>query len=99
MEQKFIRVYQPLDIQEVKRHLLIAGDLSGCCSACQALDIPFEAERCPSCHTAFHYLSFRRPDTQRAKIAKIARRRPSLRIIDFQDYEREAGSLKARELF
>ena len=39
MSQKFVRIYKKLDINEIKQHLLIYGDLSAQCANCQAMDL------------------------------------------------------------
>ena len=39
MSQKFIRVYKKIDINEIKQHLLIYGDLSAQCASCQIMDL------------------------------------------------------------
>lgn len=97
MNEKLVRVYKKLDIQHVKAHLLIYGDLGGSCAACQKMDIKLEATRCPECQAEFYYLAFRNPRVHMPKILKLSQERPQAAIIDYEDYSRLVGEQKARE--
>jgi len=97
MSDKFIRVYQKLDIQDIQKHLLIYGDLSASCANCQAIDIKLDASQCPQCQAEFKYISFRNIKSHLPKIQKLTEERPELRIVDFDDYKRILGVFKAKE--
>lgn len=97
MNEKIVRVYRKLDIHDVREHLLIYGDLSASCSKCKALDIKFETLQCPQCHTAFKYVSFRNVKQHLPKLQKLLETRPEIILVDFEDYSRLAGALKAEE--
>ena len=97
MHYNFIRVYKDLDLTFVKAHLLIYGDLSGSCAACQRIDIKINENLCPQCKTEFKYIAFRHPQSHLPKIKKLMAERPSLQIIDFDDYNKCLASNKAHE--
>jgi len=99
MNNKFIRIYQELDISEIKDHMLIYGDLSGNCSKCKALDIKLDAAKCPSCQTEFKYIAFRNIKNHLPKIQKLKVDRPDVVLIDFDDYKRLVGEFQAHEFF
>lgn len=92
---EFIRVWKEFDIEEVSAHLLMAGDLTGDCSKCRELGIDYsKAKVCPKCETNFKYIASRRREVRRIK-----NKRPDLIFIDFEDYKKAQGKLKARNLF
>lgn len=97
MAAKIIRVYQKLDFAHIQAHVLIYGELSGSCGGCNALDLKLDAAHCPSCQREFQYISFRNPSAHLPKILRLMEERPQLRIVDFEDYRRIMGALKAEE--
>jgi hypothetical protein len=97
MNEKFLRVYKKMDVHEIKKHLLIYGDLSAQCAECQAMDIKLEATVCPKCGTAFKFIAFRNVRHHLPKLQKIHEMRPEVQFVDFDDYMRIMGELKARE--
>jgi len=99
MNEKFIRVYKKLDIKTVKKHLLIYGDLSANCANCKEIDIKLNMPHCPKCETEFKYVAFRNVKTNLPRMNKIRAERPSLTIIDIDDYNRNISTLKADNLF
>lgn len=104
MGQHYLRVFKPLDLEEVKKALLIIGDLSGNCAACSTLGInAYEAKACPGCGTVFKYIASRRLEShpsERFQLAKrLAEKRPDLVLIDLQDYQKAAGDKAARDFF
>lgn len=96
---KFIRVYQNLDINQIKANLLIYGEISGNCAHCQAIDIKLDSPACPQCQTSFKYIAFRHVKSHIAKWPKLMEARPYLVFVDFEDFQKQLGELKARELF
>ena len=97
MSEKFIRVYKKFDVREIKSHLLIYGDLSASCAGCNKMDFKLETTHCPECHAEFKYISFRNIKTHFPKIQKLTSERPDLIIIDYDDYIRSVGAMKAQE--
>lgn len=99
MEEKFLRAYQKFDIKKVKEHLLIHGDVSSSCANCGELNLKLEVHTCPKCSAVFSYISFRNVKAHLPKLIKITAERPSMVIIDFEDYQRATGISKAQEFF
>ena len=97
MSEKLLRIYKKLDLNEVKAHLLIYGDLSGQCANCQTMDVKLDLVRCPGCQAEFKYIAFRNIKTHFPKVQKIMEDRPHWVIVDHEDYTRNLGAVKARE--
>ena len=97
MNPHFLRVYKKMDIQDIKEHLLICGDLSASCEKCKAINLKIDAVKCPECQSEFKYIAFRNIKSHWPKLPRIAEERPHLNFIDFDDYTRITGALKARE--
>lgn len=92
---EFIRVWREFDIKDISGHLLVVGDVVGDCSKCRALGINYsEAKNCPQCGTLFKYIASRTKEVKRIK-----NKRPDLIFIDFEDYKKAMGKIKAREMF
>jgi hypothetical protein len=101
---EFIRVFKAFDIEDVRKHLLIWGDLTSDCAACRALGIDFyKAAQCPECGTPFKYATSRRMEANPGERFQLARRsaekRPDLVFIDYTDYSKLLGQKKARDFF
>ena len=104
MGQHYLRTFKPYNLEEVKKSLLIAGDLTGNCASCSALGIdPYQAKTCPECGTTFRYIASRRLETHPSERFQLARRlaekRPDLVLLDLLDYQKAEGSKAAREFF
>ncbi len=97
MAEKFLRIYKKLDFDDIKEHLLIFGDLTAHCSKCRALDLKLDVTTCPSCHTPFKYISFRNVRHHLPKLQKLMETNPSIVLVDFEDYTRIMGQVKAEE--
>ena len=97
MSQKFLKVFKKADIKDVQAHLLIFGDLSAHCAQCQAIDIKFNARVCPQCQTDFKYIAFRNVMHHIPKMYKISEERPDVVFVDFEDYKKNLGAIKAEE--
>ena len=104
MSHHYLRVYRPVQLEEVKKSLLIIGDLSGNCASCGSLGInAYETKACPECKTVFKYIASRRLETHPSERFQLARRlaekRPDLLLIDYLDYQKAAGDKAARDFF
>ena len=97
MNTKLVRVYKNLDINTIKKHLLICGDLSANCASCNEIDLKWNMSKCPHCHTEFKYLSFRNIKFHFPKIHNLIIQRPNLVIIDLEDYQKGLALIKAEE--
>jgi len=67
MNQKFIRVYRKINLDDIREHLIICGDLSASCSKCKEMgfiDLSTTKDRTEEINTAFpqekkgHYTGF-----------------------------------------
>lgn len=101
---EYLRVFKPFDIEDVRKHLLIMGDLKGDCGACRALGIDsYSAAQCPECGTPFKYVTSRRLEANPGERFQLARRlyekRQDLIFIDYTDYTKVLGQKKARDFF
>jgi len=93
--KEFIRVWKDIDINDISEHLLIVGESRGDCSKCRALGIDYSnAKTCPECGTGFKYIASRSRE-----VKKIIQKRPDMIFIDFEDYKKIIGKIKARGLF
>ncbi|MBU0634989.1 MAG: hypothetical protein KKB82_00400 [Candidatus Omnitrophica bacterium] len=103
MHRLFVRIWNELDIDEVKKHLLKAGELSANCENCQHLGIDFSMQKtCPNCKTEFKFIGFRKksnPAEMISAIRRIKEKRPDLTVVDCEDIDRAMGKSKAQELF
>jgi len=97
MNQHLLRIYNKFDLDEVKSHLLIYGDLAAQCANCEKMELKLEDHNCSACGTEFKYISFRNVKTQIPKVHKIMAQRPGMKVIDFDDYKREIGAKKAKD--
>ncbi len=104
MSRDYLRTYQTYDIEDVKKHLLIVGDLSSDCASCRQLGIDAAtAKTCPNCGTEFKYITSRRIESHPGERYQIVKRwrekRPELPFIDHGDFSRTLGHKKARDFF
>ena len=104
MPPEFLRTWQTFDLEEVQKHLVILGDLTGDCASCRELGIHYQdAKECPKCKTSFKYVTSRRLETHPGErfqiVSRTRERRPDLLFIDYEDYKRTLGKKKAREFF
>ncbi len=101
---EFLRTWKSYDLEEVEKHLMILGDVSGDCASCRQLGIHYlEAKECPQCKTPFKYVTSRRLETHPGERFQLAARlrdkRPDLSFIDYEDYRKTLGRKKARDFF
>lgn len=99
MDKKLIRVWTDVDIDEVYEHLLIIGDLLASCAKCSNLDLKPDAQSCPKCGATFKYFSFRNPEENIPKMLKMKAQNKDLIFIDYADFKKMTGALKARKFF
>ena len=102
MGKSLIRVWQELDTDNIKKQLLLAGELTANCENCQHLGIDFINDvRCPNCETYFKYIGFRKKNNKSEELFAIQRlteKRPDLVIVDYEDIKRACGKSQARNL-
>ncbi len=103
MSRIFLRVYQPYSIEEVRRSLLILGEVTGNCAQCGEMGLNHrDIAVCPHCGARFRFIASRRLETHAAERFQFAKRmadeRPDLILIDLGDYQKSDASAKARDL-
>ena len=97
--KKYIRVFQPYDVKEIKPHTIVYGDLGGSCGKCGSIKVKLEHANCPECKTDFRFIAFRNPKVHMPKMYKLAQDRPQMTFLDYEDYKRELGATKAEDFF
>lgn len=97
MVKKLIRTFKSLDVSEIKKHLLVHGALSSTCGNCQAIDLMLETNICPECKTEIKYIAFQNFSQHLPKLSKINEQRPSVILIDYDDYKKCIAEIKAKE--
>ena len=99
MSEKLIRAYRKLDVGVIKPQLLVYGDLAGTCENCGTLDIKIDIPKCPKCAAEFKYIAFRNVKAHLPKMIKLAEQRPSITMVDYDDYKHQLGAKKAEDFF
>jgi len=100
----FIRIWQELDVDEIKKNLLIVGDLAADCGNCREIGLKyFEIEKCPSCGTIYKYVTFRADSVHSAsfinKLRKLRQQNPNLIFVNYEDYKYSINKKAANNLF
>ena len=98
MDKQFIRVYKELYVEDVSKHLIIFGDLHGSCSNCSNLGLEVSIRTCPECKTEFKYATFSTHKDKASQMVKIAKAQ-DLIFVDYDDYKRIMGKIKAKDFF
>ncbi|MCG2711269.1 MAG: hypothetical protein L6416_02960 [Candidatus Omnitrophica bacterium] len=102
MKKFLVRIWQELESDEVKKHLLLAGELTANCENCRHLGIDFFKETvCQQCGTDFKYIGIREKSNKAEElfaIKRIKEKRPDLVVVDCEDIQRAFGKSKARDL-
>ncbi len=103
MSKAYIRIWQEADIDFIKQHLVIIGDITGDCANCKQIGIEFKtAKTCSNCKTEFKYIASRTTSTSSSYgglVKRIKDARPDLTFIDLSDFKHITESNKAREFF
>ena len=97
-----IRIWQYVDLEQIRKHLLLVDDLYGTCGNCKQIGLNYTKDTsCSKCKTEFHYLATNQKKL--ADIAKILKRIQSsnlnLIVIDRSDFEHSSAKLSAQLLF
>ena len=100
----YIRVWQPVEVGNITKHLMIVGDVTADCANCRALGIDYaQTRKCPGCGTEFLFIASRntgRLDRSRGgTVKRIKDRRSDLTFIDYEDYKEITGKQQARDFF
>ena len=102
--QGWIRTWQSHAIEEVKKHLIITGDLKGDCANCKEFNLDYKSVKtCPQCGTEFRFITSRRFESHPGERFQIVRRanetRQDLIWVDYDDYRKLTGRQTAHDFF
>jgi len=61
------------------------------------MDLNLDTAQCPACQTVFKHIAFLNVKAHMPKIQKLSAERPEIVIIDYDDYKRSLGAIKAEE--
>ena len=93
----FIRVWKELDLADIEKHLIVAGDLSSECFSCHKVGIDLHAKICPNCGVGFKYIGFRRK-LKFSYLKKVKEELDYMTFIDFEDFKKSIGKRDVRKL-
>ncbi|MBI5873429.1 MAG: hypothetical protein HZB36_04715 [Candidatus Omnitrophica bacterium] len=102
MANYYFRVGREMDYDDVSKHLLIVGELSGDCFSCREVGINYSREKyCPQCKTDFKYISYRKSSgaVTTGAIAKLCAKRPDLVYVEYGDVKEIADHMKVKKIF
>jgi hypothetical protein len=97
-----IRVWTSLDLELLRKHLILIDDLYGMCASCKQVGLNYiKDQQCPACGADFKYVATRL--TRPGEIAKILNRikyeKLTLTLVDREDYDRANAHNAAGNLF
>lgn len=95
--EDFLRIWMKLNLEEVKNHLLVIGELSGECFSCHKVGIKNEEKECPQCGRKFKYIGFRRK-VDASLIKKFKEIHPEMTFIDFEDFKKVFSKKEAKKI-
>jgi hypothetical protein len=98
MAKQMIRIYEDLEFNDVKEHLLEYGALSGICAKCKHMNVKLNDHNCPNCGTEFKYVAFQSIREHFPKLIKLHAERPGMKFVDHQDFKRIEAETKARSI-
>ena len=102
--QEWIRIWQEQDVGQITAQLLMVGDLKSDCANCRQLGLDCAtAVSCPSCHVIFKYVTSRHAggiqEGRMGIVKRIKAKRQDLIFIDYDDYKKIIGRIKAKDFF
>jgi len=97
----FLRTVKEFVYEDVCQHLLVVGELKGDCFSCKEIGIDYlTVKTCPKCSTDFRYISHRTSSgAKSSNFVNIAKRRPDLIYIEFDDMNKQKGKKQAEDFF
>jgi hypothetical protein len=94
----YLRIWKELDLADIKKHLLVIGELSAECFSCHKLGLEQKARTCPECGTVFKYIGFRRK-LRSQDFKSLKEERTGIKIIDFFDFKKAISKEDAHNIF
>jgi len=86
-----VRIWQQVDIEEIRSHLMLIDDLYGMCASCKQLGLNYLKDKtCPKCGNEFRYIasSLKSPADTAKLLARIESEKLPFTLIDREDYDR-----------
>lgn len=95
-----IREWKEFELEEVSKHLIVVGELSGDCANCRHIGIDYlNQKNCPSCKTEFKYIAARNPKQSPSIYKKVKDKGLGLAVLEYADFKLGQDRKKAKELF
>lgn len=95
----YIRVWRDMDLDDIQKHLLVAGDPTGDCANCREIGIDIvKAKACPKCGAEFKYIGTRIRDSV-PQARRLKQKRPDLTVIEYSDFKNAQARNDARKIF
>ncbi len=86
-----IRVWTSMDLENLRKHLILIDDLYGMCASCKQVGLNYLKDRkCPGCNAEFKFVATRltRPGEVAKILSRIKQEGLPLTLIDREDYDR-----------
>jgi hypothetical protein len=99
---KYIRVWQQISVDDIKKQLLYVDDLYGTCGNCKSLGLNYLKDKsCPECKTTFKYIATnsKNPADVSKMLTRIEKEGIPMTMIDREDFERSSARDAAMDLF
>lgn len=93
----FLRVWKEQDLDDIEKHLIVAGELSSECFVCHEVGVDSTVRKCPSCGAVFKYMGFRRKDCVNF-LRRIQEDNLDMVFIDFDDFKKSLNRRDAKNL-
>jgi len=102
MSPTWIRSWMEVDIEDLKSHVLLVGELTSNCGKCKEMGLNVETvTHCPNCNAEFRYATSRLAGGSAHErftiINRIRRKRANLTLIDYDDYKKLLGKSQAED--
>ena len=95
--EDFLRIWMKLDLEEIKNHLLVVGELSGECFSCHKVGIKIGEKKCPQCKKEFKYIGFRRK-ADAFLVRKFKKLYSEAEFIDFGDFKKAFSKKEVKRI-
>ncbi|MCS6984075.1 MAG: hypothetical protein NZM25_02965 [Leptospiraceae bacterium] len=100
--EKFVRVYESFDPEELKAHTIVIDELEGQCLNCKTLGINYLKNKvCPSCQNEFRYVATnaRNRELIIKILGRIRKEGLSLKLVEKEDLDKALARDALSDLF
>jgi hypothetical protein len=93
MGKVWIRTWVEDELDQIKNHILIAGELSSDCGKCKEIGLDIKTTKtCPNCGTTYKYITTRLASGNAGErftvIKRIRAKCPDLIFVDYDDFKK-----------